>query len=321
MKTISSYLLICLALMGAVACSQSEFKKTKSGLMYKIFSDGKGQPAKKGQFLKMQLLQKLRDSVLYSTYGGFPFYIPVDSPRPIYSPTEIFTLLRKGDSAVAILLADSLQHKSGGQLPAFMKKKDKIEVCFKVLDVFNSQDALLADRTLETNKEKDRETKTVEKFLADNSIHASKTEAGTYFVVNDPGKGPQVDTGKQVFVHYTGKLIPSGKVFESNMTGPGNEPLKFVIGEHAVIPGWEDGLRQFKEGGKGTLYIPAYLAYDQRPGPGHTPYENLIFEVVVDSVKPAPPHEPTRPGMPRGMQMRPGTFPTRPGGPQPVPHK
>src|ERR1700760_1154772 len=131
MKTISSYLLISLALLGAVACSNSEFKKTKSGLMYKIFSDGKGEPAKKGQFLKMQLLQKLRDSVLYSTYGGFPFYIPVDSPRPIYSPTEIFTMLRKGDSAVAILLADSLQRKSGGQLPPFMKKKDKIEVCFK----------------------------------------------------------------------------------------------------------------------------------------------------------------------------------------------
>ena len=33
MKTISTYLLISLALLGAVACSNSEFKKTKSGLM------------------------------------------------------------------------------------------------------------------------------------------------------------------------------------------------------------------------------------------------------------------------------------------------
>ena len=99
---------------------------------------------------------------------------------------------------------------------------------------------------------------------------ATKTEGGVYVVVKDPGNGPQVDSGKQVLVHYTGKLFPSGKVFESNMTGPGNEPLKFVIGRHQVIPGWDDGLKQFRQGGKGTLYIPAFLAYDQRPGPGQT---------------------------------------------------
>jgi FKBP-type peptidyl-prolyl cis-trans isomerase FkpA len=321
MKTISTYLLICLALLGAVACSNTEFKRTKSGLMYKIFSDGKGSPVQKGQYLKMQLVQKLRDSILYSTYGGFPFYIPVDSPRPIYSPTEIFTMLRKGDSAVAILLADSLQRKSGGQLPPFMKKKDKIVISFKVLDILNTPDQMKADRDMESVKEKDREIKVVEKYLTDSNINATKSELGTYVVVKNPGNGPQVDTGKYVYVHYTGRLFPSGKVFESNMTGPGNEPLKFVIGQHQVIQGWEDGLKKFKEGGKGTLYVPAYLAYDQRPGPGHTPYENLIFDVVVDSVKNAPPPQPTRPGMPMPQSIRPGTYPVRPGGPQPVPHK
>jgi FKBP-type peptidyl-prolyl cis-trans isomerase FkpA len=321
MKTISTYLLISVALLGAVACSNTDFKKTKSGLMYKIFSDGKGSPVQKGQFLKMQLVQKLRDSVLYSTYGSFPFYIPVDSPRPVYSPTEIFTMLRKGDSAVAILLADSLVRKSGGQMPPYVKRKDKFTITFKVLDIFATQDQMLADRKLEADKEKDREVKAVEKYLADNSINATKTESGVYVVVNDPGNGPQVDTGKQVLVHYTGKLIPSGKIFESNMTGPGNEPLKFVIGQHMVIPGWEEGLKKFHQGGKGTLYIPAYLAYDQRPGPGHTTYENLIFEVVVDSVRNAPPPQPTRPGMPMPQSIRPGTYPVRPGGPPPPPHK
>jgi FKBP-type peptidyl-prolyl cis-trans isomerase FkpA len=103
------------------------------------------------------------------------------------------------------------------------------------------------------------------------------------------------------------------------MTGPGNEPLKFVIGQHMVIPGWEDGLKQFHQGGKGTLYIPAFMAYDQRPGPGHTPYENLIFDVVVDSVRTAPPAPAPRPGMPVAPQIRPGTYPIRPGAPQPRP--
>ena len=318
MKTISTYLLISLALFGAVACTNSGYKKTKSGLAYKIISDGNGPTAKKGEFLKMQLIQKMRDTVSYSTYGGFPFYIPVDSPRPVYSPTEIFMMLRKGDSAVTVMSADSIQHKTGG-LPPGMKKKDKIVLTFKVLDILAGQDQMMADRKLESDKEKSREIATVEKYLADSSIHAVKTPMGTYIVIKDPGNGPAVDTGKQIALRYTGKLFPSGKVFESNMTGPGNEPFKFVVGRHGAIPGMEDGVQQLHEGGKATIYVPAYLAYDARPGgPSRKPYENLIFDIVVDSVTNAPPPQAPRPGM-QFPGMRPGAIPVRPGGPQPQP--
>ena len=313
MKHISSYLLVCVALLAAVSCSNSEFKKTKSGLLYKIISDGKGQPAKKGEFLKVNVVQKLRDSVLYTSEGGMPVYIPVDSPRPVYSPTEIFYLLRKGDSAVVVELADTLQRKFGGQLPPFIKKKDKITIAFKVLDVFPSEALLTEDRNQEVAKEKDKEVKDVEAYLATNKINAQKTDKGTYVVVESPGDGPAVDTGKQVSVRYTGKLFPSGKVFETNTTGP--DPLKFVIGKGQIIQGWDDGLRKFKKGGKGTLYIPAFLAYDQQPGPGHKPYENLIFEVEVVDVTDAPKEAPrTMPGMPQGMQGIPQG--ARPGAPQ-----
>jgi FKBP-type peptidyl-prolyl cis-trans isomerase FkpA len=325
MKTISSYLLVGLALLGAVACTNSEFKKTKSGLLYKIYSDGKGEPAKKGQFLKLNLLQKLRDSTLNSTYGGFPFYVPVDSPRPNYNPTEIFSYLRKGDSAVTVLLVDSIQRKSGGSLPPYLKKKDKFTFSFRVLDIFPTQDLLMADRAQEMEKEKDREVKVMEKYLADSNIKAEKTEKGTYVVVKSAGDGPQVDSGKQVFVRYTGKFFPSGKVFESNMSGPGNDPFKFVVGAHQIIPGWDDGLRKFKKGGTGTLYIPAFMAYDQQPGPGHKSFESLIFDVEVVDVTDAPPPSAQQPRMPMQtrpgqMPVRPGQMPVRPGQPQ-QPHK
>jgi FKBP-type peptidyl-prolyl cis-trans isomerase FkpA len=320
MKTISSYLLISLALLGAVACTNSEFKKTKSGLLYKIYSDGKGEPAKKGQFLKANIIQKLRDSTLYSTYGGFPFYTPVDSPRPTYSHNEILSYLRKGDSAVCVLLVDSLERKFGGQLPPFLKKKDKITITLKVLDIFPSQDLVITDRTQELAKEKDREVKVMEKYLADSNVKAEKTEKGTYVVVKSTGDGTQVDSGKQVFVRYTGKLFPSGKVFESNMTGPGNDPFKFVVGAHQIIPGWDDGLRKFKKGGKGTLYVPAFMAYDQQPGPGHKPFESLIFDIEVVDVTDAPPPSAQQPRMPMQMPTRPGQMPVRPGQPQARPH-
>jgi len=103
------------------------------------------------------------------------------------------------------------------------------------------------------------------------------------------GDGPKVDSGKQVSVLYTGKFFPSGKVFESNATGPRTEPIKFVVGaKGGMIQGWDDGLRLFKKGGKGTLYIPAFLGYDARQGPGGKPFENLIFDVEIVDVTDAP---------------------------------
>jgi FKBP-type peptidyl-prolyl cis-trans isomerase FkpA len=308
MKTISSYLLL-FSLMGAVACTNSEFKKTKSGLQYKIYSDGKGEVAKKGQFLKAEVVQKLRDSILYTSVGNMPVYMPVDSPRPVYSPIEIFSLLRKGDSAVAVMSVDTLLRKSNGQLPPFLKKKDKIIFSFKILDLFASEDLLNKDREQEVSKQKDREIKAVETYLSDNHIQAQKTEKGTYYVIQTAGDGPQVDSGKQVSVRYTGKLMPSGKVFDGNMTGPGTEPYKFVVGSGGIIPGWDDGLRKFRKGGKGSLYLPAFLAYDQQMGPGKKPFENLMFDVEVVDVTDAPknagvPGMPNIQGMPQGQPQQ-----------------
>jgi FKBP-type peptidyl-prolyl cis-trans isomerase FkpA len=322
MKTISSCLFMGVALLAA-SCTNSQFKKTKSGLLYKIYSDGKGPVAKKGEFLKANVIEKIRDSVLYTSYGSVPAYIPVDSPRPTYNPTEIFSLLRKGDSAVVVIMADTLLRRSNGQLPPFIKKKDKIIISFKVTDLFASQDLVMADRQKELDKQKDKEIKQVQDYLAAHNIQAQKTDLGTFYVVKDPGNGPQVDSGKQVAIRYTGKNMADDKVFESNMNGPGNEPFKVVIGAHQVIPGWDDALRKFKKGGKGTLYIPAYLAYNEQAMPGHKPFENLAFDIEVVDVTdaPAPSATPGMPGLPPGAggaQAHPQGAQMHPQGAQPV---
>jgi FKBP-type peptidyl-prolyl cis-trans isomerase len=304
MKTISSYLLVSLVLLGAVSCTNQEFKKTKSGLLYKIYSDGKGEAAKPKMFLKANVVEKLRDSVLYNSQGNMPVYLPVDSARPVYSPVEVFSLLRKGDSAIVVQLVDTLQKKFAGQLPPWLKKKDKITFTFKILDVFASEELLTNDRNQEISKQKAREVSQVEAYLAKNNIQAQKTEKGTYVVVQNEGSGTQVDSGKQVSVRYTGRLIPSGKEFESNMKDTANGPFKFVVGAGQIIPGWDDGLRKFKKGGTGTLYIPAFLAYDQQMGPGHTPFENLIFDIQIVDVTDAPKTQPQMPNMPQ-MQGQP----------------
>jgi FKBP-type peptidyl-prolyl cis-trans isomerase len=109
----------------------------------------------------------------------------------------------------------------------------------------------------------------------------------------------QAAAGKKIAVKYTGKLFPSGKQFESNMDGS-RPPYELVLGTGAVIPGWDEGLAYFKKGGKGTLYIPFFQAYGDRPGPGQKPHESLIFDVEVVDVQdaPAPGAQGPQPGTP-----------------------
>jgi FKBP-type peptidyl-prolyl cis-trans isomerase FkpA len=76
-----------------------------------------------------------------------------------------------------------------------------------------------------------------------------------------------------------------------------------------VIPGWDDGLKVFKKGGKGTLYIPAFMAYDAQPGPGRKPFENLMFDVEIVDVTDAPaaaatPGMPNMQGIPQGQPQQ-----------------
>jgi FKBP-type peptidyl-prolyl cis-trans isomerase len=304
MKKITSFLFAAVAILLVAACNNQGLKKTKSGLLYKIISDGKNPVVKKGQFIKLTFMQKLRDSVLYSSESSMPAYVRIDSvPASAYSPIEIFPMLRKGDSAVVVQLSDSIQKKSGQPLPPFLKKRDKIILTLKVVDVFDNEDLVQKDRQIALDTFHAKESKEVENYLARNHINAQKTEKGTFVQIDNPGNGPAVDSGRQVSVTYTGKMFPSGKVFETN-DAPGKVPIKFVIGRRQIIEGWDDGLRLFKKGGKGTLYIPAFLAYDAQPGPGRTPNENLIFDVQVVDVTDAPAETP--------MEMPHGAFPGKP---------
>jgi FKBP-type peptidyl-prolyl cis-trans isomerase FkpA len=266
------------------SCSDP-YKKTGSGLLYKIKSDGKGAPAKAGQILKFNFSQKVRDSLIQETYGGVPAYAMVDSVGPVYNAAELFTQLRKGDSVVVVLLGDSINKKFG--LPPYIKKEDKITLTFKVLDIFPDAQAATADRTKEFEKQKNVSAKAFETYMAKKSSGMQKTPLGSYIDIKTPGDGPSCDSGKLVSLLYRGKLIPSEKEFETNMTN-GAPPIEFVVGTGRVIRGWEEALPYFKKGGKGTIYIPADLAYGEQPGPGGQPHQPLLFEVEILDVKDAP---------------------------------
>ncbi len=78
----------------------------------------------------------------------------------------------------------------------------------------------------------------------------------------------QAKHGDTVKVHYTGKL-GDGSIFD---TSAKRAPLEFTIGEHQVIPGFEEAVVGMDTGEQRTTVIPAAQAYGTRD-------EHLVIEM------------------------------------------
>ena len=104
MKKVNYVMLMMASFALITSCGKISYRKTKSGLVYKIFpSNGKDSLIKAGQIAKFQFVAKLNDSVLYSSYGKMPGYAkitPLDPPP--YNLLEVLPMMKKGDSAVTV---------------------------------------------------------------------------------------------------------------------------------------------------------------------------------------------------------------------------
>src|SRR5262245_56120671 len=105
MKTKIMMTVVLVTMLGLVSCD-TQYKKTTSGLVYKIIrGNSKDSVARPGNKVKINVLWKFKDSVLFDNHGKMPQYIPV-SPRQkdSYSFLELFPLMRKGDSGVVVMV-------------------------------------------------------------------------------------------------------------------------------------------------------------------------------------------------------------------------
>lgn len=114
---------------------------------------------------------------------------------------------------------------------------------------------------------------------------AGQVENVTELKVEDQvvGSGTEAVEGKEVTVHYTGTLT-NGTKFDSSVDR--QQPFSFRLGSGMVIPGWDQGIKGMKVGGKRRLVIPPQLAYGERGAGGVIPPNaTLVFEVELLDVK------------------------------------
>jgi FKBP-type peptidyl-prolyl cis-trans isomerase len=113
---------------------------------------------------------------------------------------------------------------------------------------------------------------------------AVKTASGLASKVLKAGTGKAkpkaTDTVK---VHYTGWMT-NGKMFDSSVTR--GQPASFPL--NRVIKGWTEGVALMVVGEKRRFWIPANLAYGDKPSRPGGPSGTLVFDVELLEIEKAP---------------------------------
>lgn len=308
MKNHKSLMAILVLMLGASIMSSCQ-KKTKvtekDGIEYTYIKEGT-ESAPNGSFLLYNLeITTATDSVIYSTAEQpFPGYLMAnDSLPPTNGMDEIFLTLKKGDS---IQFESTAKVIFGENFPPFMKEADIVKVklgAFEIMDqaaietFFNqtmeAEDKKKAERAVGLVAE---EGKTIEAYIKEKGLTASKTESGLYYVIEKEGTGEATTPGTTMYVNYAGYLL-DGTLFDTSMPEVAKannifdaerpyEALPVNVGMGQVIPGWDEGLMLLKKGSKGKFIIPSPLGYGENgAGAMIPPNSILIFDVEVTDVQ------------------------------------
>lgn len=132
------------------------------------------------------------------------------------------------------------------------------------------------DKDTKANEEAGKKYR--DEFAKQKGVQTSKS--GLMYLVEKEGDGAVAKDSDTVVVNYKGTLTDGTEFDNSYKRG---EPLSFRL--DGVIPGWTEGLKKIKKGGKIKLVIPPDLAYGKAGVPGIPANSTLVFDVELLDVK------------------------------------
>jgi len=97
------------------------------------------------------------------------------------------------------------------------------------------------------------------------------------------GTGAIAKAGDDVTVDWVGFWYRRRREFYG--TWKDRHPFRFEIGAGRVIPGWDQGMRGMKVGGRRELIIPSDLAYGDKGTTSVPPAEPLVYVIDLLTVR------------------------------------
>jgi FKBP-type peptidyl-prolyl cis-trans isomerase len=260
----------------------------ENGIYYIEKVKGKGKSPLKDDYATVHfVVYKLDGEKLFSTYESnnepLDFQIGGRFENPGFQKA-VEKMATGGKCEALVPSAMAFGAQGAGQIvPPFTPLFYEIELTgIMSKEQFDKKQAdIEAKKQAEAAMKEQQESIDLQKYLKDNNIQGVTKPSGLIYVETLAGTGKSPVSGKNVKVHYTGKLL-DGTTFDSSV---GKEPLEFPIGQGQVIPGWDEGISLMKEGGKATLIIPSKLGYGSRGAGGVIPpFASLVFDVELVEV-------------------------------------
>ena len=111
-------------------------------------------------------------------------------------------------------------------------------------------------------------------YLDKYNLNAEKSDSGLYYIIDEEGTGASPLISDRVKVSYRG-YFTNGTIFDESSA----EGISFYFPQ--VIPGWQEGIRYFREGGSGKLFIPSRLGYGNKSHNRIPGGSVLIFDIKL----------------------------------------
>ncbi|KAJ8632123.1 hypothetical protein MRB53_025459 [Persea americana] len=109
-----------------------------------------------------------------------------------------------------------------------------------------------------------------------------KCDSGLIYLDIEVGKGDCPKAGQQVTFHYVGYNESGRRIDSTYLQGT---PAKIQIGTKSLVPGFEEGIREMRPGGKRRIIIPPELGPPVGPSTFFSSKQFEVFDVELLNVQ------------------------------------
>lgn len=257
---------------------------TSTGLFFIPIKKGRGAQPDTGDMCQVHIsVRELEsDDLLYSNFGERPMDVEYGKGFDTEGFREGLGMLRPGGKAQLLVPSWIGVGTTGREVVApFKTLVYEVELlAIRSIDVVK-KDRAEYKKQQEAEKEALRisEPSRIAEYIKSNNITIEPLESGMYFKEITPGTGDYPVDGNTVTIEYVHYDL-DGNVLQSSYDD--NTPFTYMVGQKAVIVGWEEAVKLMQKGEKAWMLIPSNIGYgDYQRVKAIKPYSPLVFELEL----------------------------------------